>query len=137
MGIPPWSPFRLDAAKQLQVVTQVDIAGEGPSIPLLASQSTRCSGRTRTEQSTTAIGPEDSHMLLASNVVNVANEKPPFMYIYASGSLGVAIASSVTLTTTARIYTVTIHLQIDLNPGHTPKTFDLETTVQPRNRRQA
>lgn len=134
-----WSAFRLAAAHNIQVLSQFNIAGNRSftATPHLVEYAVVGTNLYRTvDNGNWSIGAEDARTLMASNVVNVSNGMPLFEYTYADGTPQVATASSVTLSSAVRIYTVTIHLQIDVNPGHTPKTLDLETTVQPRNLRQ-
>ena len=135
-----WSAFRLTTAHKIRVLTQFNVAGNRAfaSNPHLVEYSVEGTDLYRTvDDGNWSIGPEDPRTLLASNVVNVSNSRPLFEYTYADASGGVVnTASSIALAESVRIYTVTIHLQIDVNPGHSPKTIDLETTVQPRNLRQ-
>lgn len=136
-----WSAFRLADPYAIQVLTQFNVAGNRAfnSTPHLVEYSVDGTNLYRTvDNGNYVIGSGDAKTLLASDVVNESNGTPLFKYVYANprGDVTTTTTETVPLATAPRIYTVIIHLQIDVNPGHSPKTFDLETTVQPRNLRQ-
>ncbi len=75
--------------------------------------------------------------LLVADVVNLRTTDDLFTYHAVNPATGVMYASDgmTTLIPAARIQTVGILLQVDLNPGQSPNYMDLNTTVEPRNMR--
>lgn len=78
--------------------------------------------------------------VIVDNVVNASKPstyKPTdvFTYTYFSGEGVLKSASSVSGTSLSKIYSVQIHVLVDLNPNRSPVYMDLKTTAQPRNLR--
>lgn len=72
---------------------------------------------------------------LVGDVVNLRTGDDLFKYSAVDPVSGDVVLSDGTgsLVPAARIQTVGVLLQVDLNPGNSPNYMDIETTVQPRN----
>ena len=77
----------------------------------------------------------ESSLPVVSNVVNLRTGDDLFTYhaidagtgsMYASEGMSILVSAD-------RVQTVSILLQVDLNPGKSPNYMDIETTVEPRN----
>ncbi len=77
--------------------------------------------------------------VVVKNVVN--NVRPPgsstplFMYTYFADDGSVSQATSLPAADTSRIFSVQIHVLVDLDPSHAPVYMDIQSTAQPRNMR--
>lgn len=79
--------------------------------------------------------------LVIKNVVN--NVRPPgsstpvFMYTYFAddGAVRQTTSMSGAGVSTSRIFSVQIHVLVDLDPSHAPVYMDIQSTAQPRNMR--
>jgi prepilin-type N-terminal cleavage/methylation domain-containing protein len=85
--------------------------------------------------------PSTKGTVIVDHVVN--NERPTssgtpvFTYTYFAdnGTMTQATSISGVGVSPSRIYSVQIHVLVDLNPGHAPVYMDLQSTAQPRNMR--
>lgn len=77
----------------------------------------------------------DVSRLLVGDVVNLRTADDLFTYHAVDPATGIMYPSvgMTTLVPPARVQTVGILLQVDLNPGKSPNYMDIATTVQPRN----
>jgi prepilin-type N-terminal cleavage/methylation domain-containing protein len=77
---------------------------------------------------------EASH-LLVKDVVNQQTGDDLFTYSAINSTTGQMYASNgmTTLVPPSKVQTVSIFLQVDLNPGQSPNYMDIATTVEPRN----
>lgn len=77
----------------------------------------------------------EASQLLVKAVVNQQTGDDLFTYTAVNSTTGVMYASDgmTTLVPPSKVQTVSIFLQIDLNPGKSPNYMDIATTVEPRN----
>jgi prepilin-type N-terminal cleavage/methylation domain-containing protein len=78
---------------------------------------------------------DDVSRLLVQDVVNQGSGDDLFKYSAINSTTGQMYqsAGTTTLVPASKIQTVSILLQVDLNPGKSPNYMDIATTVQPRN----
>lgn len=77
-------------------------------------------------------GGNISHRVVG-DVVNLRTGDELFTYHAIDPLTGSMLQGMTTLVPADRIQTVSILLQVDLNPGKSPNYMDIETTVEPRN----
>lgn len=77
-------------------------------------------------------GDDISHRVVG-DVVNLRTGDELFTYHAIDPATGSMLQGMTTLVPADRIQTVSILLQVDLNPGKSPNYMDIETTVEPRN----
>ena len=79
--------------------------------------------------------------VVVKNVVNSVrppgSSTPVFMYTYFADDGAVRQTSSISTAgvATSRIFSVQIHVLVDLDPSHAPVYMDIQSTAQPRNMR--
>ena len=78
---------------------------------------------------------DDVSTLVVGDVVNLRTGDDLFRYSAVDPATGDVYLSNgtTTLVPADRVQTVSILLQVDLNPGRSPNYMDIATTVQPRN----
>ena len=88
-----------------------------------------------------ANGSAPQGKVIVSNVVNNAHPASLFTYTYFDDAINPVThdniwqATSVSADNVGKIYSVQIHVLVDLKPGHSPVYMDLQSTAQPRNMR--
>lgn len=76
---------------------------------------------------------DDISHRVVGDVVNLRTGDELFTYHAIDPLTGSMLQGMTTLVPADRIQTVSILLQVDLNPGKSPNYMDIETTVEPRN----
>lgn len=94
-----------------------------------------CIYRQRDVNGDNSLTAADPTMLVARNIVNgltLPGQSSP-LSVFTYFESGSTSELSTPVSDVADIATIRIHVVADLNPEHTPKYFDLITTIKPRN----